>query len=134
MVPPLPAASRPSNTMTTRRPFAFTDSCSAHSLPCRRISSFSYSFRVSGLCIAYLSWLPAAAERAIELGACTQLGAAGPRQLQLLNEQVLVCGEDLDVAREAGVVARSRQGRGVRQRVDADLPLLVHLRERLDGD
>ena len=45
MVPPLPAASRPSKTTMTRRPFSFTQSCSTHSLPCRRASSFSNFFR-----------------------------------------------------------------------------------------
>src|SRR5689334_6713035 len=45
MVPPLPAASRPSKTMTTRRPLAFTQSCAAHSFAWRRRSAFSYFFR-----------------------------------------------------------------------------------------
>lgn len=43
MVPPLPAASRPSKTTTTRSPLAFTHSCSTHSCACRRSSSARYS-------------------------------------------------------------------------------------------
>ena len=42
MVPPLPAASRPSKTMITRRPLCLTHSCSLHSSPCSLRSSFSY--------------------------------------------------------------------------------------------
>src|SRR5690348_8105129 len=45
MVPPLPAVSRPSNTMQIFAPLAFTHSCSATSSPCRRRISRSYSFR-----------------------------------------------------------------------------------------
>src|SRR4030095_12006840 len=42
MVPPLPAPSRPSNTMITRRPLCFTQSWSLHSSACSLRSSFSY--------------------------------------------------------------------------------------------
>src|SRR5215472_13310779 len=48
IVPPLPAASRPSKTTTTRSPLSFPQSCSAHSSTCRARSLFSYSFRLSG--------------------------------------------------------------------------------------
>ena len=44
IVPPLPAESRPSNTMHTFAPVPFTHSCMATSSPCRRRISFSYSF------------------------------------------------------------------------------------------
>src|SRR6185369_3788158 len=47
MVPPLPAASRPSKTMTIRCPVALTQSCTRQSSVCRRRSSFSYSLRLS---------------------------------------------------------------------------------------
>src|SRR5262249_10383561 len=47
MVPPLPAASRPSNTTTTRAPACTTQSCSRHNLVWSFRSSFSYSFRFS---------------------------------------------------------------------------------------
>ncbi len=46
MVPPLPAESRPSNTMQTLAPAALTHSCMATNSPCRRRISFSYSFLV----------------------------------------------------------------------------------------
>ena len=42
MVPPLPAASRPSKTMITRRPLYLTHSCSLHSSPWSLRNSFSY--------------------------------------------------------------------------------------------
>src|SRR5690348_1077747 len=45
IVPPLPAVSRPSNTMQIFAPVAFTHSCSATSSPWRGRSSCSYSFR-----------------------------------------------------------------------------------------
>src|SRR5690348_13481576 len=45
MVPPLPAASRPSNTIMARKPSCLTQSCSRHSSTCSLCSSFSYSFR-----------------------------------------------------------------------------------------
>src|SRR5215475_12360776 len=41
MVPPLPAASRPSNTMMTRNPLCFTQPCSRQSSTCSLRSSFS---------------------------------------------------------------------------------------------
>jgi hypothetical protein len=44
MVPPLPAVSRPSKTMQTLAPVAFTHSCMATSSPCRTRISFSYRF------------------------------------------------------------------------------------------
>src|SRR5207344_1768316 len=44
MVPPLPAVSRPSKTMQTFAPVAFTHSCMATSSPCRTRISFSYCF------------------------------------------------------------------------------------------
>src|SRR5215469_9117792 len=49
MVPPLPAASRPSNTIITRSPLCFTQSCNLHSSACSRRNSFSYFFRLSAL-------------------------------------------------------------------------------------
>src|SRR5262245_62233677 len=49
IVPPLPAASRPSNTTITRSPFSRTQSWSAHSSICRVRSSLSYSWRFIGL-------------------------------------------------------------------------------------
>src|SRR6516162_4932171 len=47
IVPPLPAASRPSNTTTTRRPSCLTQSC-AQSSTCSLRSDFSYSLRFIG--------------------------------------------------------------------------------------
>src|SRR4029450_7354494 len=47
IVPPLPAVSRPSNTMQSLAPDALTHSCMATSSPCRRRSSRSYSLRFS---------------------------------------------------------------------------------------
>src|SRR5262249_20090694 len=49
IVPPLPAASRPSNTTITRSPFSRTQSWRAHSSICRVRSSLSYSWRFIGL-------------------------------------------------------------------------------------
>src|SRR5579862_5525063 len=49
MVPPLPAASRPSNTTTTRSPSRLTQSCKAHSSTCSLRSAFSYSLRFIGV-------------------------------------------------------------------------------------
>src|SRR5215510_8716124 len=48
IAPPLPAASRPSKTTITRRPFSFTHSCSVHSSTCSLRSSVSYSLRFIG--------------------------------------------------------------------------------------
>src|SRR5262245_24825988 len=48
IVPPLPAASRPSKTTTTRRPFALIHSWTAHSSTCSLRSSASYSLRFMG--------------------------------------------------------------------------------------
>ena len=45
IVPPLPAVSRPSNTMQILAPVAFTHSCMATSSPCRILISRSYSLR-----------------------------------------------------------------------------------------
>src|SRR5260221_14523841 len=45
MVPPLPAASRPSNKMITRSFFALTHPCRWQSCTCSLPSSFSYAFR-----------------------------------------------------------------------------------------
>src|SRR5688572_735005 len=47
ITPPLPAASRPSKTSTTRRPACLTQCCSFTSSSCSRASSRSYSFRFS---------------------------------------------------------------------------------------
>src|SRR5262249_8411863 len=49
MVPPLPAASRPSKTTTTLKPFSLTQSWSLHNSTCRARSDFSYSLRRIGL-------------------------------------------------------------------------------------
>src|SRR5262249_48430014 len=49
IVPPLPAASRPSKIRTTRRPLCLTQSCSAHNSTCSSRSAFSYSLRFIGL-------------------------------------------------------------------------------------
>src|SRR6516165_8879347 len=45
IVPPLPAASRPSKTMMIRRPLYLTQSCSLQSSACSRRISFSYFLR-----------------------------------------------------------------------------------------
>ncbi len=45
IVPPLPAASRPSKITTSRAPSARTYSCSLTNSTCRRRSSFSYTSR-----------------------------------------------------------------------------------------
>src|SRR6186997_1683081 len=139
MVPPLPAASRPSKITITRSPFSFTQSCRAHSLPCSRVSSFTYclflSF-LSAIIVVLLSRpalrLPAAPERAVELGARPQLGTARLRQQQLLLEQVLIGGQDLDVAGEAGVVTGAREVGRIHQGRHADLPLHAHLGQLLN--
>src|SRR4029077_1478984 len=47
IVPPLPAASRPSNTMTILCPVALTQSCTWQSPVCNRRSSLAYSLPVS---------------------------------------------------------------------------------------
>src|SRR5262245_34057425 len=44
IVPPLPAASRPSKTMMTRRPLCLTHSCSTQSSPWSLRRCFRYSF------------------------------------------------------------------------------------------
>src|ERR1700746_892572 len=46
IVPPLPAASRPSKTTIRRSPLYFTQSCNLQSSPCSRLSSFSYFLRL----------------------------------------------------------------------------------------
>ena len=65
--------------------------------------------------------LPAAAERPVQLRAGPQLGPAGLREQQLLLEQLLIGGQDLDVAREAGVVPLAGQIGRVLQGGDACL-------------
>ena len=65
IVPPLPAESRPSNTMHTLAPVAFTHSCMATSSPCRRRISFSYSF------LFILRREPEAASPSATTGACS---------------------------------------------------------------
>src|SRR5262245_9798553 len=120
MVPPLPAASRPSKMTMTRSPFSFTQAWSAHSFDCRRVSSFAYFFPFSFLwpfsplflwpfssfAMAILALrLPAAAERSVQLGARAQFGAARLCEQQLLLEEVLIRRQDLDVAGKSGVVA-----------------------------
>src|SRR4029450_9484258 len=54
MVPPLPAPSRPSNTMITRRPLCLTHSWSLQSSAWSRPSSFSYFWRLSFLSACWL--------------------------------------------------------------------------------
>src|SRR5262249_28350299 len=49
ITPPLPAASRPSNTTTTLAPVAFTHSCISTSVVWSSRSAFSYSFLLSFL-------------------------------------------------------------------------------------
>src|SRR3954467_13554089 len=109
IVPPFPAASRPSNTTITRSPLAFTHSWSTHNFPWSRVSSFSNFLRLilwSSLWLLLLSMispaslLPAAAERPIELGARAQFCSARLRQEQLLPEQILIRGQDFYVVRE----------------------------------
>ena len=50
MVPPLPAASRPSNRITTRWPVSFTQICSWSSSTCGRFSAPRSSCETSGSC------------------------------------------------------------------------------------
>src|SRR5947207_15399658 len=79
------------------------------------------------------SWLlPAAAERAIELGARAQLCAARLREQQLLLEQILVGGQNLDVAGEPRVVARAREIRRVLEHRHRAQAFDAHLRELLN--
>src|SRR6516225_7307291 len=54
IAPPLPAASRPSKTTTTRSPFSRIQSWRAHSSICRVRSSFSYSWRFIGLSVVLI--------------------------------------------------------------------------------
>src|SRR5262245_43470434 len=50
MVPPFPAASRPSSTTITRSPLCTTQSCNRHNSLCNLRNSFVYSLRfISGL-------------------------------------------------------------------------------------
>src|ERR1700736_1378601 len=48
IVPPFPAASRPSKITTTREPLCLTQSCNAQSSTCSLRSAFSYSLRFIG--------------------------------------------------------------------------------------
>src|SRR5579871_1374301 len=140
IVPPFPAASRPSNTTMTRRPLALTQSWRTHSFACSFRSSFAYAFSfiffgLSSFAIASsLLLLPAAAERAVEGRAGAQLRAARVGEQQLLLEQILVRRENLDVARQARVVPRPREVGRILQHGDGALALDAHLRERLDRD
>src|SRR5262249_25039638 len=54
IVPPLPAASRPSNTTITRSPFSRIQSWSAHSSTCRVRSSLLYSWSFIGLSAVFI--------------------------------------------------------------------------------
>jgi len=49
IVPPFPAASRPSKTMITRRPLCFTQAWSLHNSACSLRNAFSYFLRLSFL-------------------------------------------------------------------------------------
>src|SRR5262245_3786501 len=70
ITPPLPAASRPSKTMTTRCWCALTQSCSAHSSTCSARSSLSYSLRLIGRSAAAIGFLlSCASSRASAAGA-----------------------------------------------------------------
>src|SRR4030095_9206343 len=117
IVPPFPAASRPSKMTMTRRPFSFTQSCNAHSLPCRRANSFRYFFSfiffagLSFFAIGSLSplLLPAAAERAGQLGTRAQVGASRLRQFQLHLEEILIRRQDFEITGKTRVVPRSRE-------------------------
>src|SRR4051795_3099763 len=131
IVPPFPAPSRPSRTMTTRSFFSLTHSCIAHSFTCSLYSSFRYVLSFSFFAMRS-SLLPAAAERAIELGACAQFCAARVGEQQLLLEEILVGGENFDVAREPGVVARAREIGGIHQHRHRAFPLDAHQRELLN--
>ena len=64
----------------------------------------------SGLCRR----LPAAAERTVELRTCAELGALRLRQQDLPGEQVLVGGENFQVAGQPGVVTGASQVGGVK--------------------
>ena len=134
MVPPLPAASRPSKITMTRGPFSLTQSCSAHSLACSRASSFSYFFVfILAMCVRPCSARLSASRRAVLKGPpygfrVTTVRAAIRRRApgtarparasrtrrvcaseELLLEQLLIRRQDLDVAGEARLVARTRQ-------------------------
>ena len=54
------------------------------------------------------------------------------RQQQLLLEELLVGGQDLEITRESGIVARARQFRGVLQRNDSWGKLSDHSGEQPD--
>src|SRR5262245_8764669 len=114
MVPPFPAASRPSKTMMTFAPFALTHSCSTQSSACSLSSSFAYalpeSFSLPSFFSLPLSFdmalvlvlvsglrLPAAAEGPVKLGTRAELLAARLRKPQLLLEEILIGGQNLDV-------------------------------------
>src|SRR4030095_373100 len=147
MVPPFPAASRPSKMTMTRSPFALTQSCNMHSSACSLISSFAYSFPesfslpLSFSCLLSFSsplsfdmsspssrlLLPTATERPIELGARAHLGAACLREPQLLLEAILIGCQDLDVARKPGIVPGAREIGRVQQDGHSGLVLLTLL-------
>ncbi len=78
--------------------------------------------------------LPPASERAVQLRAGPQLGAACLRQQQLLLEQLLIGGQDLDVAGEAGLVPCTGQVGRIQQRGDALLPMAALLGQLLNRD
>src|SRR5437773_6508135 len=134
MVPPFPAASRPSKMTMTRSPFALTHSWRMQSFACSLCSSFS-NFRCLSFDIASLALrLPAATQRPVELRPRAQLGAARLRQQQLLCEQLLIGRQDLDVAGETRIVPGAGQIGRVLQHRDPGLALSAHFVELLNRD
>ena len=81
--------------------------------------------------------LPAAAQCAIELDEGAHLLAPHLGELQLLVEELLVRVQDLEVVREAGVVARARPARlrraGRRRRFSSSSARLAELLDRDQG-
>src|SRR4249920_1894648 len=133
IVPPLPAASRPSKITMTRSPFSLTHSWSTHSFACSRSSSFSNFFCfIFAIGCVLSSRLPSAAEGTIEFGARPQLRAVRLGEQQLLLKQLLIRREDLDVVGKARVVAGPGEIRCVAQRDDTHLPLGPHVSQLLD--
>src|SRR5215831_10913566 len=114
IVPPLPAASRPSKTTTTRSPACLTQSCNAQSSTCSLRSSFSYSLRFIDL----LPWRDFDRRRAC---------AGGRRQSSTIQHVETIAGRSgrhplqcdvLQYLVAAGVALLGDQLRGVFHRLE----------------
>src|SRR5436190_1730027 len=129
IVPPLPAPSRPSKTITTRRSFALTHSCSAHNFACRRSSSSSYFFRFMAATRRIAQRGDANVPLGVDLGELLNgdqrvgdLAVAVERRLLILRDRLVVAragGVEISTQPSAGEDRLQQRWRGLPDRAAA---------------